>query len=81
MKKTVKLTENDLKNIVKRIIQEQPGYRGNFFHSEVIDKELLQDVIDRMNSRYCENCGPEYKTALRDFNSNWVINTNKIRRM
>lgn len=81
MRKITRLTESDLRNIVKKIIKESGRYKGSMATSDFIDMELLDDVIQRMNHLYCENCGDEYKEALRDFNMGWTIDPRRVRRM
>lgn len=69
----------NLEKIIKRVINES-GYKGGFNYSNFIDYDLIQDVIDRMNDLYCENCGEQYKTALKEFNKNWEIDPRRSRK-
>jgi RNA binding exosome subunit len=53
MKRTIKLTEKDLTNIVKRVIEEQQGLYGN--PSDVVDYELPEFLSDTIILKKIEN--------------------------
>jgi hypothetical protein len=45
MKKIIRLTENDLTNIVKRVIEEQTKQKGKFYFAHDNDITTLQGII------------------------------------
>ena len=63
MKKTVRITENELVDIIKKNINE-----SNLVYAHRERAELVQDVLDRVLEY-----GEDYINALREFNSNFKV--------
>lgn len=68
--KRVKLTEKDLTNIVKKVINENKLYRGGFVFSDSVDSEVVQSIINRMTKYHTEfeiKGNEEYRDIYRSY--------------
>jgi len=54
MGKVIKLSENQLVNLIEKLVKESDMPRGGFMYSESVDTELVQDVVDRMTKFHTE---------------------------
>jgi hypothetical protein len=76
MKKTIKLTESDLENLVKKIIKEgsikEQGFKGGMTFGP------FRDIVDAVTDRY-RLYREDYKEALDIFNENWPLDERRIR--
>jgi hypothetical protein len=66
MKRVVKLTESDIQNIVKRVIEEDNDFVTGIAASE--RTELVDDVINRINEH-----GMKYIMDLKRLNSEYPV--------
>ena len=77
VKKVIRLKENDIENLVKKILQEEKsinevGYKGGMTFGP------FKDIVDSVTDRY-RIYREQYRTALDEFHKNWPLDPTKVR--
>lgn len=70
MGKVIKLSENQLVNLIEKLVKEADTPRGGFLYSESVDTELVQDVVNRMTKFHTEGFikgNDEMKDMYKDY--------------
>ena len=75
--KVVRLNENDIEKLVRKIIKEdksinEAGYKGGMTFGP------FRDIVDSVTDRY-RIYRDDYWKALDEFNKNWPLDSTRVR--